>query len=62
MIADKEVELLLTGYCGPNAFRTVQAGGIKVVNDVAGTVEQAIQSLLSGKVKYSDSANVEGHW
>ncbi len=62
MIADKGVELLLTGYCGPNAFRTVQAGGIKVVNDVAGTVEQAIQSLLSGKVKYSDSANVEGHW
>lgn len=62
MIADRGAELLLTGYCGPNAFKTVQAAGIKVVNDVAGTVEQAIQTLLSGKVEYSDGANVEGHW
>jgi predicted Fe-Mo cluster-binding NifX family protein len=62
MVADRGAEVLLTGYCGPNAFRTVQAAGMKVVSDVTGTVEQAIATFLSGKVQYSENANVEGHW
>lgn len=62
MVADKGAELLMTGYCGPNAFRTVQAAGIKVVNDVSGTVEEAVQRVQEGAVEYSESANVEGHW
>jgi predicted Fe-Mo cluster-binding NifX family protein len=62
MVAEKGAEVLLTGYCGPNAFRTVQAAGIKVVNDVTGTVQQAIDTFRSGKVQYSENANVEGHW
>ncbi|MFW2366276.1 MAG: NifB/NifX family molybdenum-iron cluster-binding protein [Desulforhopalus sp.] len=62
MIADKGVEVLLTGYCGPNAFKTVQAGGVKVVNDVSGTVEEAVKKFLNGEVIYSDGANVDGHW
>jgi predicted Fe-Mo cluster-binding NifX family protein len=62
MVTEKGAEVLLTGYCGPNAFRTVQAAGIKVVNDVTGTVQQAIDTFRSGKVQYSENANVEGHW
>jgi predicted Fe-Mo cluster-binding NifX family protein len=62
MVAEKGAEVLLTGYCGPNAFRTVQAAGIKVVSDVTGTVQQAIDTFRSGKVQYSENANVEGHW
>jgi len=62
MVAEKGAEVLLTGYCGPNAFRTVQAAGMKVVSDVAGTVEQAVKTFQSGKVQYSENANTEGHW
>jgi predicted Fe-Mo cluster-binding NifX family protein len=62
MVAEKGAQVLLTGYCGPNAFRTVQAAGMKVVSDVAGTVQQAIDTFRSGKVQYSENANVEGHW
>lgn len=62
MIADKGAEVLMTGYCGPNAFKTVQAAGMKVVSDVTGTVEQAIKAFLAGDVAYSDNANTEGHW
>jgi predicted Fe-Mo cluster-binding NifX family protein len=62
MIAEKGAEVLLTGYCGPNAFKTVQAAGMKVVSDVTGTVEQAVKTFLSGKVQYSENANTEGHW
>lgn len=62
MVVEKGAEVLLTGYCGPNAFRTVQAAGMKVVSDVTGTVEQAIKTFLSGNVQYSENANTEGHW
>lgn len=62
MVAEKRAKVLLTGYCGPNAFRTVQAAGMKVVSDVTGTVEQAVNSFLSGSMQYSEAANAEGHW
>ncbi len=62
MVADKGAKVLMTGYCGPNAFKTVEAAGIKVVSDVAGTVEEAIKKLLADDVTYSDNANTEGHW
>lgn len=62
MVADKGAEVLLTGYCGPNAFKTISAAGIKVVNDVAGTVQEAVDAFKTQPVQYSDGANVEGHW
>lgn len=62
MIADRGVEVLLTGYCGPNAFKTVEAAGMKVVSDVTGTVEEAVGMFLRGEAEYSDAANVDGHW
>lgn len=62
MVADKGAEVLLTGYCGPNAFKTVQAAGMKVVSDVTGSVKDAVQLFLDGNVQYSEGANVEGHW
>ena len=62
MICDRGAEVLLTGYCGPNAYRTVQAGGVKVANDVSGTVEEAITRLKQGELQFSDAPNTEGHW
>lgn len=62
MICDKGAEVLLTGYCGPKAFQTAQAGGVKVVNDVNGTVEEAIDQLKEGTLQYSMAPNADGHW
>jgi len=62
MVSEKGAEVLLTGYCGPNAFKTVEAAGIKVVSDVSGTVEEAVTAFLTGPVEYSTGANAEGHW
>ena len=62
MIADQGAEVLLTGYCGPNAFRTLEAAGIKVGSDTTGTVAEAVAAFNKGEVSYSEAANADGHW
>lgn len=62
LVADKKAEVLLTGYCGPNAFKTVQAANIQVVNDVSGKVDEAVRDFLDGKMQYSSAPNTDGHW
>ncbi len=62
MVSDKGAEVLLTGFCGPNAFKTLNAAKIKVANDATGTVKDAVNAFNEGKVSFADAANVEGHW
>ncbi|MDD2466329.1 MAG: NifB/NifX family molybdenum-iron cluster-binding protein [Desulfobulbus sp.] len=62
MVCEKGAEVLMTGYCGPKAFATLQAGGVKVVDDVTGTVRDAVALIKEGKVTYSTAANKEAHW
>ncbi len=62
MVSEKGAEVLLTGFCGPNAFKTLAAAGIKVANDVSGTIRDAVRAFNDGSLVLSDKANVEGHW
>ena len=62
MVSDRGAEILLTGFCGPNAFKTLQAAGVKVANDVTGTVREAVNACSEGKFSFADDANVEGQW
>ena len=62
MVCDKGVDAMLTGFCGPNAFKVLNAAGVKVASDVAGTVREAINAFNAGKISFADAANVEGHW
>ncbi|THB75323.1 MAG: dinitrogenase iron-molybdenum cofactor biosynthesis protein [Desulfobacteraceae bacterium] len=61
-ISEREAKVLLTGFCGPNAFKTLEAAGIKVANDATGTVREAVQAFKDGAFSYADGANVDGHW
>lgn len=62
MIYDRGAEVLLTGFCGPNAFKTASAAGIKIVNDVSGSVEQAVSNFIAGQFEFSEAPNADGHW
>ena len=62
MVSDRGAKVLLTGYCGPNAFKTLNAAGVKVANDVTGTVRDAVIAYKEGNVSFADSANVEASW
>jgi predicted Fe-Mo cluster-binding NifX family protein len=62
MIAGKEVEAVITGNCGPNAYQVLSAAGIKVISGVAGKVRDAIEGYKSGKFQASSQPNVPGHF
>ena len=55
-------ECLITGHCGPKAFRTLQAAGIEVYTGASGTVTEAIEQLRSGGLHLSTGPDVGGHW
>ncbi len=62
MVSDKGAEVLLTGFCGPNAFKTLKMAKIKVGNNVTGTVRDAVKAFNEGRVSFADEANTDGHW
>jgi len=62
MIAEKEVEAVLTGNCGPNAYQALSSTGIKVITGVSGSVKGAIEGYRSGKSQTSASASVPDHF
>jgi predicted Fe-Mo cluster-binding NifX family protein len=62
MVSRKGAEVLLTGFCGPNAVKTLNAAKVKVAADVSGKVKEAVEAFNQGKYPYTDTANVEGHW
>jgi predicted Fe-Mo cluster-binding NifX family protein len=55
-------DVVLTGNCGPKAYRVLQAAGIKVAVGVKGKIADAIQDYIHGKYAEATEANVEGHW
>lgn len=56
------VQALVTGHCGPKAFRVLDAAGVKVFNTDARTVTDALARYRAGKLDAEEAANVEGHW
>ncbi len=61
-VASHNVEVLITGNCGPKAFRVLNAAGIQVYSCLTGTVREAIDLYNEDKLKKLTQPNVEGHW
>lgn len=62
IISEKKAEVLLTGFCGPNAFKVLKTVNIGVANNAEGSVRNAVEAYLEGKLSLSDKANVDGQW
>lgn len=61
-VARLGAEAIVTGHCGPKAFRVLQAARIRVFTTNAGTVAEALELYRAGKLTEAKSADVEGHW
>lgn len=56
------VDTLVTGHCGPKAFKVLAAAGVQVFNCNAVTVDEALHELLAGRLTAAENSDVEGHW
>lgn len=61
-ISKQGVTAVITGNCGPKAFKTLGAAGIQIYCSAEGTVAEALEKFKDGKLKQANGANVEGHW
>ncbi|MDP8257816.1 MAG: NifB/NifX family molybdenum-iron cluster-binding protein [Candidatus Aadella gelida] len=61
-MAEKNVKAVLTGNVGPNAYRTLNAGGIEVITGVSGTINQVIEQYKAGKFKSTQGPSVDSHF
>ncbi|HOQ05068.1 MAG TPA: NifB/NifX family molybdenum-iron cluster-binding protein [Anaerohalosphaeraceae bacterium] len=50
-VLDVGARAVLTGNCGPNAIRILQAGKVAVYSGVSGSVKQAIEAFKAGRLK-----------
>jgi predicted Fe-Mo cluster-binding NifX family protein len=61
-VAASGAKVLVSGHCGPKAYRVLSAAGIDVYTSDAPTVAAALALYREGKLKKSLDADVEGHW
>lgn len=60
-VVNAGAEAVLTGNCGPKAFRALSAGKVKVYTAVSGTVREAVEKLMSGTLQAVAQASVDAH-
>ncbi len=53
---------LVSGHCGPKAFRVLAAAGVKVYTSDDPTVASALEKFKREELQEATGADVEGHW
>ncbi len=53
---------LVTGHCGPKAYKVLSAARIRIFSSSAATVGEALGLFRAEKLVEALSADVEGHW
>ena len=61
LVIEAGAKAVLTGQCGPNAFRMLQAGAVPVYSGVSGTVRQAVEAFRDGRLDPAGQADAEAH-
>lgn len=61
-VATAGAQAVISGHCGPKAFRVLSAAKIAVYQAKAASVREAIQQFENGQLVAMNSADVEGHW
>jgi len=62
MAVDWEVQAIITGQVGPNAFRVLEAAGIAIHTGAAGTAAEALDAFKQGLLARAGAASVAEHF
>src|SRR3989339_52942 len=60
-VAKSGAQAVVTGHCGPKAFRALNAAGITIYTSDAPSVAGALDLYRQGQLKKAETADVEGH-
>ena len=60
-LADRGVQVVLTGNCGPNAHETLAAAGIQVVVGCSGPMTAALERFKAGALQPATAPNATSH-
>ena len=61
-LAEADVDRLITGDCGPKAFRVLREAGIAVHLCDQATIADAYDRFKAGELPETDAPNAESHW
>lgn len=61
-VIDNKATALITGHCGPKAFRALKAAGVDVYLTAEGTITEAMDRFEAGQLKLAPTADVDGRW
>ena len=62
LVVNHGAQAVLTGHCGPKAFRVLKAANVRIYVGVDGTVQDALEKFKAGSLQEAAEADVEGHW
>lgn len=62
MIVNEDVEAVITGNIGPNAYKVLSAASLNIYSGVIGTVKEALDLLKKGELKSSKGPDVDPHF
>lgn len=61
-VAGLEADAVVTGHCGPKAFRVLAEAGIEIYCSHGPTIRDALDALTADELPRAAGADVEGHW
>lgn len=57
-LAERGIDAIITGACGPSAYRALSAAGIDVAVGASGGVRQAVEAYQQGKLRTASARSV----
>ena len=62
IIINKEVEAIITGSIGPNAYQVLTVAGIRVITGATGTIKEVVERYRKGELQSATSPTVPTHY
>jgi predicted Fe-Mo cluster-binding NifX family protein len=61
LMAGKDVQFVLTGNCGPNAYQALSAAGIQIIVGCSGLIRESVERFKAGGLDATGAPNVASH-